>query len=145
VDAAPPVDAVPEKIKMVQLRIGSVPSGATVIKDGVVQSEVTPAMVEIVDKEKDVKFTLQLDGYDDYEFSVNPKEKLPEDNKLTLMLKRATKPQPQPQPGTRPVPRPPGTGSGAGSGSGSAGRPTNPTGGELGGNPLHRGGAPKPQ
>jgi serine/threonine protein kinase len=139
----PPADAAPEQIKMVKLTIATVPPGAAIIKDGVAQSEVTPATVEIVDKEKDVKFVLQLDGYNDHEFVVNPKEKLPEGNKLTFTLKKP----PKGAPVIRQVPpRPPGTGSGgAGAGNGSVARPPDPTNGELGGNPLLRGSGGKPQ
>ena len=136
-DAQPLVDAPLEIVRMVKLRIGSVPSGATIIKDGVAQSEVTPAMVGIVDKEKDVRFTLQLEGYEDHEFSVNPKEKLLEGNKYTFNLKRATKPPIRP-PLQRPPPGGGSGGSGSGAGTGSGPRPIDPTGGELGGNPLHR-------
>jgi tRNA A-37 threonylcarbamoyl transferase component Bud32 len=133
------VDAPPEAIKMVPLKIVTVPPGATIIKDGVPQGEVTPATVEIVDKEKDVKFILHLDGYNEHEFSVNPKEKLPEGNKLTFTLKKPEKGAPiirqPPHPGG-------GSGSGAGAGTGSARTPDR-TNGELGGNPLRGGGAPK--
>ena len=141
--AVPAALDAPEQIKMVTLRIVTVPPGATIIKDGVPQGDVTPATVDVVDKEKDVRFVLQLAGYNEHEFSVNPKEKLPKDNKFTFTLKK-------PAPGVpiRQVPRLlPGSGSGSGSGSGastgSAGRPRpDPTGGELGGNPLPGGGAP---
>jgi tRNA A-37 threonylcarbamoyl transferase component Bud32 len=134
---APP-DAAVEQIKMVKLRIETVPSGATIIKDGVPQSDVTPATVEVVDKEKDVKFVLQLDGHNDHEFSVNPKEKLPRDNKFKFTLKKPAKGAPV----IRQFPRAPPDG-GSGSGAGSAGG-TGRTAGELGGNPLLRGsGAPK--
>jgi hypothetical protein len=126
-DAPPP----PEQVKMVKLEIITVPAGATIIKDGVPQGELTPTTVEVVDKEKDVKFVLQHDGYDDHEFSVNPKEKLPRDNKFTFTLKKPAKGVP---PQHRPIPLPvPGGGSSAGPGSGSAARPG---GGELGGDPF---------
>jgi tRNA A-37 threonylcarbamoyl transferase component Bud32 len=133
--AVPVVADAAEQIKMVTLRIVTVPPGATIIKDGVPQGDVTPATVDVVDKEKDVRFVLQLDGYNEHAFSVNPKERLPKDNKFTFTLKK-------PAPGVpiRQVPRvPPGGGSGSGPGPGSAGRP-DPTGGELGGNPLGGGG-----
>ncbi len=137
VDAAvamAPVDApAPVPIKMVQLRIETTPPGATIIKDGVPQTELTPATVEVVDKEKDVRFILQLDGFNDHEFSVNPKEKLPPGNRFRFTLKK-------PAPGApiiRQTPRPP---IGGGAGSGSAARPPDRTGGELGGNPLGTGG-----
>jgi serine/threonine-protein kinase len=126
--AAP--DAPPEPIKMVELKIETVPPGATITKDGVSQGEITPATVEVVDKEKDVKFILHLDGYTDHEFKVNPKEKLPPGNKFKFPLKKLEKGALIRQP-------PPGGGSGSGSGSGSAGRPADPTRGELRGNPLH--------
>jgi eukaryotic-like serine/threonine-protein kinase len=135
--AASAVDAAPEPIKMVPLKIETVPPGASIIKDGVLQGEVTPATVEVVDKEKDVKFILQLDGYNDHEFSVNPKEKLPAGNRFKFTLKKPEKGAPL----IRQVPHPPGGGSG--SGSGSAASPPDRTNGELGGNPLRGGGAPK--
>jgi len=137
---APPADAPPEQIKLVRLLLVTQPPGATIVKDGVPQSEVTPATVELVDKEKDVKFVLQLEGHADHEFSVNPKEKLPDSNKLTFQLRKLDKAAP---PILRPPVRPPGggsatgSGSAAGSGAGSAGRPA---GGELGGDPFGRGG-----
>jgi serine/threonine protein kinase len=132
-EAAPVPDAA-EQIKMVKLMIVTTPPGATIIKDGVPQSEVTPATVEVVDKEKDVKFILQLAGYNEHEFSVNPKEKLPKDNKFAFPLKKPAKGAPV----YRQFPRvPPGAGSGAGSGA----RPPDRTDGELGGNPLRGGGA----
>ncbi|HWO21669.1 MAG TPA: serine/threonine-protein kinase [Kofleriaceae bacterium] len=141
VDAAMtvPADATVEQFKMVALRIVTVPPGATIIKDGVPQSDITPATVDIVDKEKDVKFILQLDGYNEHEFSVNPKEKLPKDNKFTFTLKKPAKGEP-----IRQTPRipPAGGGSGSGASTGSAARPPDPTGGELGGNPLRSGSAP---
>jgi serine/threonine-protein kinase len=142
VDAAvPPADA-PEQIKLVRLLLVTQPPGATIIKDGVPQSEVTPATVEVVDKEKDVKFVLQLEGYADHEFSVNPKEKQPDGNKFTFQLKKLDKAAP---PIIRPPIRPPGGGSAAGSGSGSAagsgaGSAGRPAGSELGGDPFGRGG-----
>jgi eukaryotic-like serine/threonine-protein kinase len=130
---APP-DAAAEQIKMVQLRIETVPPGATIIKDGVPQSEPTPATVEVVDKEKDVRFILQLDGYNDHEFSVNPKEKLPRDNRFKFTLKKP----PKGAPVIRQVPRVPpgGSDSGSSAGAGSPGQTTDRTAGELGGNPL---------
>ena len=137
-----PADAA-EQFTMVKLRIETVPPGAMIIKDGVPQGEVTPATVEVVDKEKDVKFILQREGYNDQEFVMNPKEKLPAGNKFRFTLKR-------PAPGAPPIRHapPPGSGSGsaggAAAGSGSAGRALDRTGGELGGNPLRSGGgAPK--
>jgi serine/threonine-protein kinase len=140
VDAAvamAPADA-PEQIKMVKLKIETAPPGATIIKDGVPQGDVTPATVEVVDKEKDVKFILQLDGYNDHEFSVNPKEKLPAGNRFKFTLKKPEKGAPL----IRQNPRVP-PGGGSGSGAGSAARPPDRTGGELGGNPLRGGGSQK--
>jgi serine/threonine protein kinase len=137
------VDAQLEQVKMVSLRIVTVPPGATIIKDGVPQSDVTPASVDVVDKEKDVKFILQLDGYNDHEFSVNPKEKLPKDNKFTFTLKKPAKGEP-----IRQAPRVPPAGaggSGSGASAGSAARPTDSTASELGGNPLRSGAPPPPK
>jgi serine/threonine-protein kinase len=129
----PPVDA--EQIKMVKLTIVTVPPGATIIKDGVPQGE-TPSTVEVVDKEKDVKFVLQLDGYNDHEFTVNPKEKLPKNNTFTFTMK---KPEKGTAPIHRPIVRPP-TGSGSGSGPGG-GSSALPGGGEIPNNPFGSGSA----
>ena len=125
----PPADA--EQIKMVKLTIVTSPPGATIVKDGVPQGE-TPGTVEVVDKEKDVKFILQLDGYNDHEFTVNPKEKLPKNNTFTFTLKKPAK-------GAAPVHRPIGPPA-AGSGSAAPG----PS--ELGGSPFGGSGtvSPKP-
>jgi eukaryotic-like serine/threonine-protein kinase len=130
--AAP--DAPPEPIKMVELKIETVPPGATITKDGVRQSEITPATVEVVDKEKDVKFILHLEGYNDHEFVVNPKEKLPAGNKFQFTLKKPEKGAPLIR---QPHPTGGGSGSGSSAGSGSAARPADPTRGELRGNPLY--------
>ncbi|HSK01453.1 MAG TPA: serine/threonine-protein kinase [Kofleriaceae bacterium] len=131
---APPDAAAEQMIKMVKLRIETVPPGATIIKDGVPQSEPTPATVEVVDKEKDVRFVLQLDGHNDHEFSVNPKEKLPRDNRFKFTLKKPPK-------GTAPVQRPvPRTTPGPDGGAAPAPAPA-PGGGELERSPF----APKKQ
>jgi serine/threonine-protein kinase len=142
VDAAPPPpapDAAVEQTKLVALKIETRPPGATIVKDGVPQSEVTPATVEVVEKDKEVKFLVQLEGYVDHEFTVNPKESLPKNNTLTFTLKKQPKGSPSVP---RPIPRKLPGGSATGSGS-AAVRPPDRTGGELGGNPLHGGGASK--
>jgi hypothetical protein len=128
----PPADA--EQIKMVKLTIVTVPPGATIVKDGVPQGE-TPSTVEVVDKEKDVQFLLQLDGYNDYPFTVNPKEKLPKNNTFTFTMK---KPEKGTAPIHRPIGRPP---VGSGSGSGSGGSTPVPGGGEIPKNPFGSGSA----
>jgi serine/threonine-protein kinase len=132
--APPAPDAPVAAFKIISLQIVTIPPGATIVKDGVAQSEVTPSTVEVVDKEKDVRFTLQLAGYEDYEFNVNPKERLPLDNALRFTLKRLPRGAP-----ARPPLRPPGSGDGS-----AAPRPSDRTGGELGGNPFRTGSASAP-
>jgi serine/threonine-protein kinase len=141
VDApAPPPPAVDaEQLKMVKLTIVTEPPGATIVKDGVPQGE-TPTTVEVVDKEKDVKFSLQLDGFEDYGFTVNPKEKLPKNNTFNFTLKKP--PKGVAPPVHRPIGPANGSGSGAKAGSGT-GSGTAPGGGEIPPDPFAGSAAPR--
>jgi len=124
---APPPDA--EELKYTEIEIRTVPPGATVLVDGAPgngvddHTRVTPMKVKVLDRNKDIQFTLQLDGYDEYSFQKNPKEydpKVP----INITLKKPK----QGAPIRHVVPR-------QGSGSDGSGTPHNPTGGDLGGYP----------
>jgi len=139
--AAPPPptpDAFVEKLKYVEMRIVTIPPGATLLQEGVVVTgsngeSVTPMTIRVLEQNDKIEFIAQLDGYNEVKFKKNPLEY---DAKVPIEVKLEKPRQGPPIRNTVPKQK---------EGSGSGSTTPNHTGGDLGGYPgAGSGTVPKP-
>jgi len=133
-DAAAPPDA-PPAIKKITLHVTSTPPGATIFKESEEKGR-APVDLDLVVKDKEVRISAQLDGWEDATAVVNPEEYKDGDTIPLRFTKKKLAPL-----------RPPnnGTSHPNGSGSGSAVAPTNHAGGEFIGYPGGKSGGTVPK
>lgn len=114
-------------LEYIKMKIVTTPPGATILMEGatvygVNGEKVTPMTIEVLEKDKEIAFIAQLQGYDEKAFGKNPMEYKLTDRPIEVPLVKSKRPQ---------IYTPPRQGSGSGSGSG-----TKPAGGgDLGGYP----------
>ena len=121
VDAAIPIDSV----GTITLHIDTDPPGAQIFRESELVGN-SPVDLVLVNSNKEVKISAQLDGYEIGEIQINPFERK-DGQKIPMKLKRLPKNAP---PQKHIIP-----GAGTGSGAGSSTQPTGTAGGELHGYP----------
>ena len=119
--AAVAIDAPPAAV--IKFSINTKPVGAEVICDGVPVSGVTPTVVKVVEGDNTRKCLARKDGFNDYEFKLNPLQQDSTDMTLTLV---------KPPKGTAVIRKPP---EKKDQGSGAP-VPRDKTGGEWNGDPY---------
>jgi tRNA A-37 threonylcarbamoyl transferase component Bud32 len=101
VEVGPPVDAAPPRpdYEMVEVKITSRPSGATILRDGSNEVGKTPLELKLVKKDKKVEFVAEFEGYDYAAFSLNPLETQKAHIKLKKPVRRPPKRYDRPKKG----------------------------------------------
>ncbi len=119
VDAAaapPPIDAAPAipEVDLFEVEIVTTPAGATIMKDGTDQPDVTPMKIKVVKSNKEVELVAKLAGYDDKPFRFNPlelDEKKPQQRVTLVKVKPGGRPFQVPKQGSGSGNANPGSGS----------------------------------